>query len=108
MKKQLLSEEFTRMQKLAGIVNEIKVEPPMKLKFKEGVYGFIFDSQHDEIVKVFTSPPSEAELKRLSGMLDEYDMLFTDIKTVNELFEIESKEQLLADKGLSQVLDWWQ
>jgi len=107
MKKQLLSEEFTRMQKLAGIVNEIKVEPPMKLKFKEGVYGFIFDSQHDEIVKIFTLPPSEAELKRLSGMLDEYDMLFTDIKTVNELFEIESKEQLLADKGLSQVLDWW-
>jgi hypothetical protein len=88
-------------------VNEIKVEPPMKLKFKEGVYGFIFDSQHDEIAKIFTSPPSEAELKRLSGMLDEYDMLFTDIKTVNELFEIESKEQLLADKGLSQVLDWW-
>ena len=108
MKKQPLSEEFTRMQKLAGIVNEIKVEPPMKLKFKEGVYGFIFDSQHDEIVKIFTSSPSEAELKRLSGMLDEYDMLFTDIKTVNELFEIESKEQLLADKGLSQVLDWWQ
>jgi len=107
MKKQLLSEEFQRMQKLAGIINEIKVEPPMKLKFKEGVYGFIFDSQHDEIVKILTSPPSEAELKRLSGMLDEYDMLFTDIKTVNELFEIESKEQLLADKGLSQVLDWW-
>jgi hypothetical protein len=108
MKKQLLSEEFRRMQKLAGIINEIKVEPPMKLKFKEGVYGFIFDSQHDEIVKILTSPPSEAELKRLSGMLDEYGMLFTDIKTVNELFEIESKEQLLADKELSQVLDWWQ
>jgi hypothetical protein len=35
-------------------------------------------------------------------------MIFTDLKTVNELFEIESKEQLLADKGLSQVLDWWQ
>jgi hypothetical protein len=27
MKKQLLSEEFTRMQKLAGIVNEIKAKP---------------------------------------------------------------------------------
>ena len=108
MSKQSISEEFSRMQKLAGIISEIKVEPPMKLKFKEGVYGFIFDSQHDEIVKILTSPPSEAELKRLSGVLDEYDMLFTDIKTVNEMFEIESKEQLLADKGLSQVLDWWQ
>ena len=29
MKKQLLSEEFTRMQKLAGIVNEIKVVPSL-------------------------------------------------------------------------------
>jgi len=107
MSKQLLSEEFSRMQKLAGIISEIKVEPPMKLKFKEGVYGFIFDSQHDEIVKILTSPPSEAELKRLSGMLDEYDVLFTDLGMVNELFEINSKEELLADKELSQVLDWW-
>jgi hypothetical protein len=61
MKKQLLSEEFQRMQKLAGIVNEIKAVPPSipykyaYLEGREDLYIFTqqdFDDYVEEISEI--------------------------------------------------------
>ena len=50
MKKQILSEEFSRMQKLAGIVNEIKAIPPSipyKYAYLEGREDLYIFTQQD-------------------------------------------------------------
>jgi len=72
------------------------------LKLKEGVTGFIYDSVHGFVKTVFTKPIN-AELM----LIDEDDILFSNNEIVNELFEIDSKEDLEKDvEGLNEVLEW--
>jgi hypothetical protein len=50
MKKQLLSEEFTRMQKMAGIISEIKVLDPKDINFYGNIpaLGILFNYSDEE------------------------------------------------------------
>ena len=78
-----------------------------EVKFKDGVYGFIYDSVYGEVTKVFTEPLNELELKLVSSVIDEDDCLFTDIKSVNEMFEFDDEYSLSSDsEGLNKVLEF--
>ena len=70
------------------------------LKLKDSVTGFVYESQHGYVKSIITQP--------ISGLIviDDDDM-FVDDENVNELFEIESQEQLQqSDEGLNEVLVW--
>ena len=79
----------------------------MKVKFKDNVLGFIYDSEYGEVTKVFDKPLTELEEKVIEEVIGEYDCLFTDINSVNELFTFEDEDSLNCDsEGLNKVLDW--
>jgi hypothetical protein len=78
------------------------------LVFKENVYGFVYDSQFGNVKKIYNKPLTENEIELIEESIDEdYDVLFTDIKDVREMFEITSKESLENDEeGFNDVLDF--
>ena len=77
------------------------------LKLKENVFGFIYDSIHGNVTKIFTEPLSREKIEMINEIIDEDDVLFLDNETINVLFEILSKEDLEKDEeGLNQVLEW--
>jgi len=79
----------------------------MKVKFKEGVYGFIYDSQYGEVTKVFDRPLTESEENIIVEVIGEYDSLMNDIDLVNELFTFENEDDLDCDsEGLNTVLEF--
>jgi len=79
----------------------------MKVKFKDNVSGFIYDSEYGEVTKVFDKPLNELEKKVIVEVIGEYDCLFTDIKSVNELFTFEDEDDLDCDsEGLNRVLEF--
>ena len=79
----------------------------MKVKFKEGVYGFIYDSQYGEVTKVFDRPLTESEENIVREVIGEYDSLMIDIDSVNELFTFENEDDLDCDsEGLNRVLEF--
>ena len=79
----------------------------LELKFKEGVFGFIYDSQYGEVKKVFDKPCTESEEDLIREVIGEYDCLFTNIDSVNELFVFESEDSLNCDsEGLNWVLEF--
>ena len=79
----------------------------MKVKFKEGVYGFIYDSQYGEVTKVFDRPLTESEENIVREVIGEYDSLMNDIDSVNELFTFENEDDLDCDsEGLNRVLEF--
>ena len=78
----------------------------MELKFKEGVFGFVYDSQYGEVKKVFNKPLNETEKMLVWDLVDEYDGVFFDVETVSEVFEV--NEDLLScdSEGLNRVLEF--
>ena len=76
------------------------------LVFKENVKGFVFDSSNDEVTKIFNRKLSAAGSMLIMEVIDDDSVLFEDEKSINELFTIESKEDLESDFELSMVLDW--
>ncbi len=79
----------------------------MKVKFKDNVSGFIYDSEYGEVTKVFDKPLTELEEKLIVEVIGEYDCLFTDINSVNELFTFEDEDSLNCDsEGLNRVLEF--
>ena len=79
----------------------------MKTKFKEGVYGFIYDSVYGEVTKVFNKPLTESETNLVLDILSDDDSLFMDINSVNELFIFEDEDSLNCDsEGLNEVLEF--
>ena len=79
----------------------------MKVKFKEGAYGFIYDSQYGEVTKVFDRPLTESEENIVREVIGEYDSLMIDIDSVNELFTFENEDDLDCDsEGLNTVLEF--
>jgi len=77
------------------------------LVFKENVYGFVYDSSIGNVKKIYNKQLNENEIELINEILSEDDVLFTNIESVRELFEIESKEHLKSDKeGLNEVFDF--
>ena len=79
----------------------------MKTKFKEGVYGFIYDSVYGEVTKVFNTPLTESEKSLVLEVLGDDDCLFMNIDSVNEMFTFEDEDSLNCDsEGLNKVLEF--
>jgi hypothetical protein len=76
------------------------------LVFKENVKAFVYDSSNDTVTKVFNRKLSAAGSMLVMEVIDDDSVLFEDEKSINELFTIESKEDLESDFELSMVLDW--
>jgi hypothetical protein len=77
------------------------------LVFKENVYGFIYDSSLGSVRKIYNKQLNENEIELINEILSEDDVLFTNIESVREMFEIESKEHLKSDEeGLNEVFDF--
>jgi hypothetical protein len=69
---------------------------------KDGVTGFVYESQHGYVKSIITHPIEG----KMVLVCDEDDM-FVDNENVNNLFEITSQEQLeQSDEGLDKVLMW--
>ena len=72
------------------------------LKLKEEVTGFIYNSVYGFVETVFTKPIN-TELM----LIGEDYILVSNNEIVNELFEIDSKEDLEKDvEGLNEMLEW--
>ena len=79
----------------------------MTVKFKDNVSGFVYDSEYGEVKAIFGKVLTESEKNIIQEVLGEYDCLFTDIKSVNELFTFEDEDSWNCDsEGLNKVLDW--
>ena len=79
----------------------------MKVKFKDNVSGFIYDSEYGEVKTIFGKVLTESEKSMIVEVLGEYDCLFTDIDSVNELFTFEDEDSLNCDsEGLNRVLEF--
>ena len=77
------------------------------VKLKNGVTGFTYDSCYGNVQEIFTQPLTEKEIKLINKVLSEDDLLFTDNEDINDMFEIDCKEDLLKDvEGLNDVLEW--
>ena len=76
------------------------------LVFKENVKAFVYDSSNDTVTKVFNRQLSAEESMLITEVIDDDSVLFEDEEVINELFTIESKEDLESDFELSKVLDW--
>ena len=77
------------------------------VKLKNGVTGFTYDSEYGNVQKIFTQPLTEKEIKLIEKVLSEDDVLFTGNEDINDMFEIDCKEDLENDvEGLNEVLEW--
>jgi hypothetical protein len=77
------------------------------VKLKNGVTGFTYDSCYGNVQEIFTQPLTEKEIKLIEKVLSEDDVLFTDNEDINDMFEIDCKEDLENDvEGLNEVLEW--
>jgi hypothetical protein len=77
------------------------------LKFKENVYGFVYDSGYGNVVKIYNRPLNENEIELINEVLSVDDCLLTNIEDCNDMFEITSKEHLKSDEeGLNEVFDF--
>ena len=60
----------------------------MTLKFKQGIYGFTYDSINDEILEIINEPITLLEI----NVFNKYSgntLMFTDIDIINEMFEFD-------------------
>ena len=76
------------------------------LVFKENVKAFVFDSSNDTVTKIFNRKLSAAGSMLITEVIDDDSMLFEDEEVINEVFTVESKEDLESDFELSKVLNW--
>ncbi len=77
------------------------------LKFKENVYGFVYDSSIGSVKKIYNRQLTEDEIELISEVLSVDDCLLTNIEDCNDMFEITSKEHLKSDEeGLNEVFDF--
>jgi hypothetical protein len=76
------------------------------LVFKENVKAFVFDSSNDKVTKIFNRKLSAAGSMLIMEVIDDDSVLFESEEVINEVFTVESKEDLESDSELSKVLDW--
>ena len=77
-----------------------------KVQFKSDVYGFVYDPVYGEVSKVFNTPLNESELKLIESVLSEDDCIFTDIDSVNAMFEFDENSLECDVEGLNTVLEY--
>ena len=63
----------------------------IKLKFKDGVFGFVYDAMYGDIMSVITEPMSEETIKFFNKYCNEDQVLFTTTDDLAELFGIETE-----------------
>jgi hypothetical protein len=77
------------------------------LEFKENVFGFVYDSSIGNVKKIYNKQLTEYEIELINEVLDEDDVLFTNIEDIREMFEITSKEDLEDDEeGFNEVFNF--
>ena len=76
------------------------------LIFKDNIKGFIYNCIDGSIVRIFNEELSEDKIKLINEIIDKDSILIDDEETLNELFEVNSKEQLLEDVELKDVVDF--
>ena len=77
------------------------------VRLKNGVSGFIYDSEYGEVVKIYKQPLSEEKIETINEVLGEDDILFTVNDSLNDMFEFDCKEDLEKDvENLNEVLEW--
>ena len=80
------------------------------LRLKEGVTGFIYDSQYGCVDKIFNEPLTVEQEKLISRVINDYSVLFTNNKDINEMFEFEEDEngtvEFSVEDGLGEVIEW--
>ena len=76
------------------------------LIFKDNIKGFIYDSIDGSIVRIFNEELSEDKIKLINEILVCNCVLIDDEEILNELFEVNSKKQLLEDVELKDVVDF--
>jgi hypothetical protein len=80
------------------------------LKLKNGVTGFIYDSQYGCVDKIFNEPLTAEQEKLISSVINDYAVLFTSDKDVNDMFEFEEDEngtvEFSVEDGLGEVIEW--
>jgi len=64
----------------------------MKLRFKQGIYGIIYDSVYGDITEV-TNPITD-DAKQLF-VNNDYMCLFTDTESMVEVFNIETEKDVI-------------
>jgi hypothetical protein len=67
----------------------------MKLKFKDGVYGFIYDSMYGDIENIITEPMTEENIKFFNDNAGDYIILLTEINDIVELFYLKDKNEII-------------
>jgi hypothetical protein len=77
-----------------------------EVKFIDGVYGFIYDSCCGRVCRVFTEPLTEKEVLLIESVIVEDDCLFTDINSVNELFDFNDNSLECDTEGLNKVVEY--
>ena len=63
----------------------------MKIKFKEGIYGFIYDSTYGDILTVIHEPVTNEIHTFMSKYGNESFCLFTDITTISEIWGLDEE-----------------
>jgi hypothetical protein len=76
------------------------------LVFKENVKGFVYSSINGWVIKIFNEELSEDKIELVNEVIDEDSIFISNEDILNELFEIDSKEQLLEDIDLKDVVDF--
>ena len=81
-----------------------------QIKFVDGVYGFIYDSVHGYVSKVFRDPISEIELKAINKVIGSDDLVFVvgnenDIVEMWDLENYPNLNELDINEGQT-ILEW--
>jgi hypothetical protein len=71
----------------------------MKLKFKQGIYGIIYDSVYGDITEI-TNPVTD-DAKQLF-INNNYMCLFTDVELITEVFNLDDE-----DKDVNYINKYW-
>ena len=77
------------------------------VRLKQGVTGFIFETIHGCVEKIFTEPITTEQKKGILIALDDDSILLDDNDDINDLFPFSCKADLENDvEGLNKVVEW--
>lgn len=66
----------------------------MKVKFKEGIFGFTYDAEYGDVIDIIKEPISEQEANFYHKYGCDECVLFTDCTDLPEMFGIETEADL--------------
>lgn len=81
-----------------------------QLKFVDGVYGFVYDSIHGHVSKVFREPISEIERRAMNKVIGSQDMLLIvgDEDAIIEMWDLINYPNLdeLDINETEKIVEW--